>query len=258
MQGKRERAEFLSPKSKKRAAPTPFAPALFSLQKRAQSKERGHETGRKRSRNLWRLYHIKKHHSLYLALGVGIIGEISKAFSPELPSDLGTMDQHLGFILPKVAPYSDDLAETSFWLGKRWKEVREDEGFHEAILHIFNEGGEYLLSLDGNVVKGTWRQLAGSNTLILEMSGKGELFDLKFLNDDYLILSKHGDQDRKGLRRYFCLMHEPALQNKTSGGELDWRQAMEKLFNVWRENSLSLWVWTFLVGLLGLTLYLSL
>ncbi len=181
--------------------------------------------------------------------------DISRALSPELPSDLGTMDQHLDFILPKVIPYGEDLREGEFWLGKRWKEVRDDEGFHEAILHIFNAGGEYLLSLDGNVLKGTWKQLGTSNSLILELAGKSELFDLRFLNADFLVLTKHGDQVRKGQRKYFFLVHEPATRG--SGGELDWRSLMEKMFNIWRENSIGFGSWLLLAVVISVILYLS-
>ncbi len=191
-----------------------------------------------------------------MAFEIGLFNEISRAFSPELPRDLGTLDQHLDFILPKVIPYGEDLREEQFWLGKRWKEVRDDEGFHEAILHIFNSGGEYLLSLDGNLIKGVWRKLGQENSLIIEIAGKNELFDLRFLNTDFLILTKHGDQGRKGQRRYFCLVNERASRTPR-GVELDWRNIMEKLFNVWRENSLSLWAWFFFILLLGGIIYFS-
>jgi hypothetical protein len=50
-------------------------------------------------------------------------------------------------------------------------------------------------------------------------------------------------------------MHEPALRN--NGRELDWRNAMEKLFNIWRNNGLSLWLWFLLVVVMLLFLYLS-
>ena len=123
--------------------------------------------------------------------------------------------------------------------------MREEEGFHEAILHIFSEGGEYMLSIDGNLVKGNWRQLGDYNSLVVEINGKSELFDVRFLNAEFMILSKHGDQARKGQRRYFVLVHEPA--SKYQGRDLDWRNIMEKLFNVWRENSLSVWAWLFFI-----------
>ncbi len=183
------------------------------------------------------------------------ITDLFKAFDPELPRELATMDQHLEYIIPRVMAFGEDLREEKFWIGRRWKEVREDEGFHEAILHIFNPGGEYLLSLDGNVVKGSWKKLEGYNTLLLEISGRSELFDLRFLNPDFMILSKHGDQARKGLRKYFCLMHEPAT--RAGGRELDWRNAMEKLFNVARSNSIGLGYWIAFILILALIIYLS-
>jgi hypothetical protein len=188
-------------------------------------------------------------------LQLQIFKDIQQAFSPDLPSDLGSMDDHLDFIVPKVLPFGEDLAEEQFWVGKRWLEVRDDEGFHESILHLFNPGGEYMLSLDGNIVKGTWKKLGQYNTLIIELSGRSELFDLRFLSADFMVLTKHGDQARKGLRRYFCLVHEPAL--RSGGRELDWRNVMEKMFNIWRSNSLSLWTWFLVIVLLVLVIYLS-
>jgi hypothetical protein len=181
--------------------------------------------------------------------------DISRALSPDLPNDLGSMDNHLDFILPKVIPYGEDLREKQFWIDKRWKEVRDDEGFHEAILHIFSQTGEYLLSLDGNLMKGSWRQLGSDNALIVEMGGRSELFDLRFLNEHFMVLTKHGDQARKGMRRYFLLAYEPVVRARA--GELDWRNIMEKLFNIYRENSLSIWAWLFFLILLGLIIYAS-
>jgi hypothetical protein len=70
------------------------------------------------------------------------------------------------------------------------------------------------------------------------------------------ILTKHGDQARKGQRKYFCLIHERAAKTP-KGQELDWRNIMEKLFNVWRDNSLGLWAWFFFVTVLGIIIYLS-
>ena len=192
-----------------------------------------------------------KHMDLFSSLA----RDISRALSPDLPKELGDLDSHLDFILPKVIPYGEDLREINFWLDKRWKEVRDEEGFHEAILHIFAQNGEYLLSLDGNLMKGAWRQLGGENALIVEMGGRSELFDLRFMNNEFMVLTKHGDQARKGLRRFFLLAHEPITRGR--GGDLDWRNIMEKLFNVWRENSLSIWAWIFFLLLLGAIIYAS-
>ena len=171
--------------------------------------------------------------------------DISTMLSPSLPSDLGTFDQYLDFILPKIIPYGEDLREKNFWQKKRWQEVRDDEGFHEALLHVFNEGGEYLLIVDGNIVKGSWKQLNDNNSLIFEMGGRSELFDLRYLNNDYMVLAKHGDQARKGQRKYFLLVREGQVRGR------DWRSIMEAMFDVWRENSVSLWGWFFLIAAIG-------
>jgi hypothetical protein len=57
------------------------------------------------------------------------------------------------------------------------------------------------------------------------------------------------------MRRYFLLAYEPVVRARA--GELDWRNIMEKLFNIYRENSLSIWAWLFFLILLGLIIYAS-
>lgn len=179
-----------------------------------------------------------------------MLQDLFRAASPELPKDLGNLDSHLDFILPKVVPHGEDLREIKFWQNRRWREVRDEEGFHEAILHIFMNGGEYMLVLDGNIIKGTWKQLGAYNTLILEVSGKSEMFDLRFLNGEFLVLAKHGDQARKGNRKYFLLVNEPL-------GRLDYRNLMERMFNIWRDDSSSLWMWVLFILLLMAIVYAS-
>jgi hypothetical protein len=181
--------------------------------------------------------------------------DIGRAISPELPVDMGSLDDHLDFILSRVIPYGEDLREVQYWQGKRWREVRDDEGFHENILHIFNPGGEYLIVLDGNIMKGSWRQLNDNNTLIIEAGGRSELFDLRFLNAAFFVLTKHGDQARKGSRRCYMFAYEPITH--TRDGILDWRALMERMFGIWRENSISMSAWIFFVLVVGVLIWLS-
>ena len=107
-----------------------------------------------------------------------------------------------------------------------------------------------MMVVDGNIFKGGWKQLNDSNSLIIEISGRSELFELRYLNNDVLILSKHGDQARKGLRRYFMLVREGSVR-----GEIDWRNIMEGMFNIWRENSLSLWAWFIFILIIGIMVF---
>jgi len=179
-----------------------------------------------------------------------ILQGFSGSSSQSLPKELGNLDAHLDFLLPKIIPHGEDLKEAQFWHNRRWAEVRDDEGFHESILHIFMPGGEYMLVLDGNIIKGSWKQLGAYNTLILEISGKSELFDLRFLNAEFMVLSKHGDQARKGNRKYFVLALEPLTR-------LDWRNLMERLAGTWRENSTNVWMWIVFVLIILAIVYAS-
>ncbi|MEO1515298.1 MAG: hypothetical protein AAFV95_09800 [Bacteroidota bacterium] len=157
--------------------------------------------------------------------------KLFRSFSLELPQ-LETMDQYLDYILPLVRPWSEDLREQEYYLETRWKEIRDDDQFHEDILHIFRVENEYLLSMDGNISKGQWQLLSRSNTMILERIADdavltSELFDLAFLNQNFFILKKHGSHQRK----YFVMARENIARR------LEWRDTMELLFNGYRSNS---------------------
>ena len=179
---------------------------------------------------------------------------ISRRLSDELPKDLHTMDQHLDFILPQVRSTSEDLREEGFWQQKRWKEIQDKDDFHEAVLHIFNPGGDYMMVVDGNINRGSWKQMGDSNTLISSMGSRSELYDLSFLNNQFFIISKHGDQVRKGNRKYFILVEE---RSAFSGGrEIDWRNHMERLYNIYREDVGQLLYYIGGVIILAFTIYL--
>jgi hypothetical protein len=180
------------------------------------------------------------------------LDKLTSSFELELPRDLETLDQFVEYIVPKIQPWSEDLKEEKFYVGKRWKEISSADTFHETVLHMFMPGGEYMLSVDGDITKGLWRYLPETNTFILEYANKSQLFDLSFLNGDFFILQKHGDQARKGKQKYFVYAEEGMLNKK----KLDWRATMEELYNVYRENSkFSLWVMLLLLFVVGFVVY---
>ena len=185
------------------------------------------------------------------------LDKISSSFELDLPSDLETLEQYVEFIVPRIQTWSEDLWEEKFYVGKRWKEIRDTDTYHETVLHMFMpfdekaEGNEYMVSIDGDVTKGTWKYLKDSNTFIVEYGGKSSLFDLVFLNGDFFILKKHGDQARKGKQKYFV------YGNEKSTSKLEWRNAMEKLYNIYRENSrFSIWLFV-IIGIIIFVLYYS-
>jgi hypothetical protein len=155
---------------------------------------------------------------------------VNRELELELP-EFERFDEHLDYVLGQIYKWSEDLYEEEHYVAKRWLEVREENNFYESVLHIFNPNGEYMISIDGNIQKGAWRFLAENNTFITEILGKNELYDLAFLNQDFFILMKHGDQHRKGQRKYFVMGREGVVAGLT------WREVVEMLFNLYRDNS---------------------
>jgi hypothetical protein len=72
------------------------------------------------------------------------------------------------------------------------------------------------------------------------------------LNTDFFILQKNGDQTRKGRQKYYVYASEKMLNKK----KLDWRGAMEELYNIYRETSkFSVWVMALLAIIVIFVVY---
>ncbi len=168
---------------------------------------------------------------------MALLDKFSRSFSLELPP-ADSLDDYLDNILPMVRPWSEDIYEfeEKGYYRIRWLEVKDDDHSHEALLHLFREGNEYLFSIDGDILfRGRWEALNDTNGFILDKLvnnsvAQSELYDLAFLNHDFFILRKHGDQRRKGNRKYFVMARENIARN------LEWRDSVEYLFNTYRSN----------------------
>jgi hypothetical protein len=169
--------------------------------------------------------------------------------------EANSIDDYLEYkILPKVRPWSEDLREQKFYIGKSWMELRDDVNFHKTVLHLFNPDGEYLKSEDGEISCGKWRFLAESNKFLIMEDDKdcdGELYDLAFLDDDYFILRKHGNQRKLGKPTFFLMLHEP-LAKRTN-----WREAMEILYDK-ANRSVGFYILLFVAFLLVIIIWLLL
>lgn len=166
----------------------------------------------------------------------------TRSLSLELPK-FDRMYQYLDHIIPLVRPWGEDIDEMEYYSqdgGKPWMEIREDENFHDIILHFFNDGGEYLKSVNGNITKGKWRILERSNKIIVETGGVSvkdkmnvsELYELAYLDGTFFILSKHGDHRKNPARKYLTLGDERMMS------DLIWRDYVEALFNTYRNKAI--------------------
>lgn len=159
---------------------------------------------------------------------MSLLPTIFNATNLELPR-FNSLDQGIDHVLGYVGDFSDGLADKALYLDKRWVEVRDDVNFQENVLHVFKDGGTYLRILEGDISAGNWE--LNLDGFVLKFGGKHELFELTFLNEEFLILRKHGDQVSKGHRKYFFLTRE-----KTKRGK-EWMDLLEHMFGMYKENS---------------------
>lgn len=156
------------------------------------------------------------------------LDKLSRSLNVELP-ERDSFKEYLDLILPEIRQWGEDLYETDYYVGdggKPWLEFRDSMNFHEAVLHFFNPNGEYLQSVDGNVMRGKWRLIEGTNKMIIDMGSKSELYELAYLDSDFFILRKHGNRTSQ----YFTMAFEPYYRG------LEWKDYVEALFNKYRAN----------------------
>ena len=126
-----------------------------------------------------------------------ILDRAGQLFRTEMPV-ADSLDGYIAAILPKIRPWSEDLRETQFFLKRPWLEIRDDDSFHDIIIHIFEDEFHYYKSVNGNISGGRWRLVPGNKIMILSeddddsLDYAGELFDLAFLDGQFFILKKNG------------------------------------------------------------------
>jgi len=107
-------------------------------------------------------------------------------------------EQKLLDSISRVISWSDSLDDRDIYLDKKWVEIDLDGGETQSIQHIFKEDDVYIFSLNGNIVKGFWQTIDGDTSVIIEQydtesnNRQSYLFDLLFLNKQFMVLKKNG------------------------------------------------------------------
>jgi hypothetical protein len=175
----------------------------------------------------------------------GILNWFAKSMSTELPEH-DTMDDYIDYLLDFVRPYSEDLSEKEFFLEKRWLEISDRDDDTNIVMHVFKPefspsgmgGGEmgYMRVVNGNVSMGNWSTISDTNTMLLREGGHFELFDMAFMNGDFIILKKHRNQHTPILgSKYLVFAREEMV--KSDDSVMPWLDILEILFNVYRQNN---------------------
>lgn len=157
------------------------------------------------------------------------MSETEFIFEPTSPPPV---DYVLDEIIPRIKKWSEDIYEfeEKEYYKIRWVQLDRDTENPEVMLHLFFiDDFQYLNSLNGDIIfKGKWQVLSDSNALILhKMANKqitqSELYDLVFLNEDFFILKKHGNQQHKGKAKYLFLGNEESVEG------LSWEEKLNLL-----------------------------
>jgi hypothetical protein len=149
-----------------------------------------------------------------------------------------TLAEYMEDIIPQIRPFGEDLREDGFYLNKAWLEITDDEDKTDVVIHFFREGREHMRSVNGNISRGSWELMEDdSNYFILDYSRQQELYTLAFLNNDFFILKKHGNQSGFNKKKYLVLGREGAMYNRETGGFYTWREYAEALSQVYQQDN---------------------
>jgi len=147
----------------------------------------------------------------------------------ELPK-FESLDGGIDFLMGYLSRFSEELYDQEFYVNKRWREVRDDVHFQEAVLHVFEDNGSYLRILDGDIFTGSWEYTLGG--LVLKFEGQHELYERVFLNESFFILKKHGDHTSKGNdSKYFFIATESLARR------MEWTDLLTIMYDIYKSNT---------------------
>lgn len=150
------------------------------------------------------------------------------------------LDETLGNILPKIQYMSDNIYDFDSFIDDRWIEVHE-RPTKDTVLRIFQLPDDsisemdkpkvieapLLYSINGNISNGTWT-IIKSDAIILQQDIRKELYDLQFLNEDFMILKKHGERTSERVMNNLLLVKEGVTKKPN--------EALDILYDIYRYN----------------------
>ncbi len=167
--------------------------------------------------------------------------------------DYANMDDFLDDLIPEIRHWSEDLNEQEYYTGDfPWREIRDDEDFEASVLYFFKEESEFLFSVNGRVYTGQWRPLQSNKLLIeknIDLHTDSELYNMLYMNEEFMILGKPGDQRALGKSKYLVLVRDHKMR------ETDWKTAMNTLADKHKKGFETLFVVIVVVAFLLIIFY---
>lgn len=164
-----------------------------------------------------------------------LLDKIADPFNVRLP-EYQSIEEMIDEILPAVKQYSEgNLEDEEAPMYKiNWVKMSDEPGYNTISLHEFNAGsGEIVIANDGAMTSSFFRVLTAKRVVIGDsMYRNSFMYDLAFMDNDFLIFKRHGNPANIRNKKYLLYCSEPV------GTRLTWDEALEKLVEKYRDNQM--------------------
>lgn len=104
------------------------------------------------------------------------------------------MKDFIAQIFNKIKASGVSRVDITYLKDNSWFYVNKDV-LKSKTVFIFKNGGQLLISKDGDITKASWENLVHStNSLIIETEGKSTLYNIIYLTTEYLVIQKDGTE----------------------------------------------------------------
>lgn len=165
-----------------------------------------------------------------------LLDRIAEPFNVNLP-EYQSMEEMIDSVLPVVKKFSETSLEDedSPLFKVNWIRMSDKPGYNRISMHSFTERGEISIANDGEMESSSFEILNAKRIVIGASKYRDSfLYELAFLDNDFLIFKQHGNPANIKTR-YLFFCSEPI------GTRLTWDEALEKLIGKYRDNQMP-WV----------------
>ncbi|MEM6395037.1 MAG: hypothetical protein AAF741_01725 [Bacteroidota bacterium] len=191
-----------------------------------------------------------------------LVDKLSEPFKLDTP--LGqTMAMKIESVLGVLKGKSRGLSDTSYFVNRHWAELFDDPSMVADVIVMFRSlqkeddplsPGLFETYKNGELTLGRWRNVGegrmsisqgglssgdskrkGNSSGSLKLSGETVLYGVAFLDEDFIILKRHGNlpndaKDALGSKRYRLFIRDGLNKRE----KFEWDDALEFLLNKYR------------------------